>query len=154
MRLHSIRLRNYRGITDATVDFSDGVTIVEGPNEVGKSSIHEAITHLREDKASSKKASIKDLQPIGVDAGPEVELHLTSGDVEMRYAKRWLRGQSTTLSILRPTPEQLSGDEAHERFAAILAETVDVDLLVALDVAQGESLDQAPMARSAPCSRR
>ncbi|GAA0037260.1 AAA family ATPase [Brevibacterium metallidurans] len=147
MRLHSIRLRNYRGITDATVDFSDGVTIVEGPNEVGKSSIHEAITHLREDKASSKKASIKDLQPIGVDAGPEVELHLTSGDVEMRYAKRWLRGQSTTLSILRPTPEQLSGDEAHERFAAILAETVDVDLLVALDVAQGESLDQAPMAQ-------
>ncbi|WP_453985896.1 AAA family ATPase [Brevibacterium casei] len=147
MRLHSIRLRNYRGITNATVDFSDGVTIVEGPNEVGKSSIHEAITHLREDKASSKKASIKDLQPIGVDAGPEVELHLTSGDVEMTYAKRWLRGQSTTLSILRPNPQQLSGDEAHERFSAILAETVDVDLLVALDVAQGESLDQAPMAQ-------
>lgn len=147
MRLHSIRLQNYRGITDATVEFSAGVTIVEGPNEVGKSSIHEAITHLREDKASSKKASIKDLQPIGVDAGPEVELHLTSGDIEMTYAKRWLRGPSTTLSILRPHPEQLSGDEAHERFAAILADTVDVDLLVALDVAQGESLAQAPMAQ-------
>ncbi|MFE2656271.1 AAA family ATPase [Brevibacterium sp. NPDC059310] len=147
MRLHSIRLRNFRGITDATVEFSAGVTIVEGPNEVGKSSIHEAITHLREDKASSKKASIKDLQPIGVDAGPEVELHLTSGDIEMRYAKRWLRSPSTTLSILRPHPEQLSGDEAHERFSAILADTVDVDLLVALDVAQGESLAQAPMAQ-------
>ena len=37
MRLHSIRLINYRAISDATVDFSSGVTIVEGPNEVGKS---------------------------------------------------------------------------------------------------------------------
>lgn len=147
MRLHSIRLQNYRGIVDATVDFADGVTIVEGPNEVGKSSIHEAIAHLREDKSSSKKASVKDTQPIGVDEGPEVSLHLTTGDVELRYAKRWLRGQYTTLEILRPRPEQLSGDEAHERFLAVLADTVDVDLLVALDVAQGESLDQAPMAQ-------
>lgn len=147
MRLHSIRLQNYRGIVDATVDFADGVTIVEGPNEVGKSSIHEAIAHLREDKSSSKKASVKDTQPIGVDEGPEVSLHLTTGDIELRYAKRWLRGQYTTLEILRPRPEQLSGDEAHERFLSVLADTVDVDLLVALDVAQGESLAQAPMAQ-------
>ena len=132
MRLHSIRLQNYRGIVDATVDFADGVTIVEGPNEVGKSSIHEAIAHLREDKSSSKKASVKDTQPIGVDEGPEVSLHLTTGDIELRYAKRWLRGQYTTLEILRPRPEQLSGDEAHERFLSVLADTVDVDLLVAL----------------------
>lgn len=147
MKLHSIRLRNYRGITDASVEFAAGVTVIEGPNEVGKSSIAQAITHLRDDKSSSKKQSIKDIQPVGTDVGPEVELHLTTGDYELRYRKRWLRQHTTELTILRPRPEQLAGDPAHDRFLAILAETVDVDLLVALDVAQGESLEQASLAQ-------
>ena len=146
MRLHSIRLINYRAITDATVDFSSGVTIVEGPNEVGKSSIHQAITQLREDKDSSRKASVKDTQPVGSDVGPQVSLHLSTGDFEVRYSKRWIKQPFTELSILKPVPEQLSGNEAHERFLAILDETVDVDLLDALDVAQGRSLDQASLA--------
>lgn len=146
MRLHSIRLIDYRAISDATVDFSSGVTIVEGPNEVGKSSIHQAITQLREDKDSSRKASVKDTQPVGSDVGPQVELHLSTGDYELRYSKRWIRQPFTELSILKPVPEQLSGSEAHERFLAILDETVDVDLLDALDVAQGRSLDQASLA--------
>ena len=146
MRLHSIRLVNYRGIAEATVEFGSGVTIVEGPNEIGKSSIHQAITQLREDKASSRKASVKDTQPVGSDVGPEVELHLTTGEYEVRYSKRWLKQSFTELNILRPVPEQLSGDEAHERFLAILDDTVDVDLLDALDVAQGRSLAQASLA--------
>lgn len=146
MRLHSIRLIDYRAITDATVDFSSGVTIVEGPNEVGKSSIHQAITQLREDKDSSRKASVKDTQPVGSDVGPQVSLHLSTGDFEVRYSKRWIKQPFTELSILKPVPEQLSGNEAHERFLAILGETVDVDLLDALDVAQGRSLDQASLA--------
>ena len=146
MRLHSIRLINYRTISDATVDFSSGVTIVEGPNEVGKSSIHQAITQLREDKDSSRKASVKDTQPVGSDVGPQVSLHLSTGDFEVRYSKRWIKQPFTELSILKPVPEQLSGNEAHERFLAILDETVDVDLLDALDVAQGRSLDQASLA--------
>ena len=147
MKFHSIHLRNYRGIEDSRVEFGDGVTIVEGPNEVGKSSIHEAITHLREDKASSRKASVKETQPVGVDAGPEVELHLSTGDYELKYRKRWIKQPFTELSVIRPRPEQLSSDDAHDRFLAILAETVDVDLLDALDVAQGESLAQAPLAQ-------
>lgn len=147
MKLHSIHLQNYRGITDARVEFTDGVTVVEGPNEVGKSSIHQAITHLRDDKSSSRKGSIKDIQPVGADVGPEVELHLSTGDYELKYRKQWLKQQETQLNVLRPTPEQLTSDDAHDRFLAILDETVDVDLLVALDVAQGESLAQAPLAQ-------
>ncbi|GEB22877.1 AAA family ATPase [Brevibacterium aurantiacum] len=147
MKFHSIHLRNYRGIADSRVEFGDGVTVVEGPNEVGKSSIHEAITHLREDKSSSRKASVKETQPVGVDAGPEVELHLSTGDYELKYRKRWIKQPFTELSVIKPRPEQLSSDDAHDRFLSILADTVDVDLLVALDVAQGESLAQAPLAQ-------
>ncbi|WP_350270949.1 AAA family ATPase [Brevibacterium sp. CBA3109] len=147
MKFHSIHLRNYRGIADSRVEFGDGVTVVEGPNEVGKSSIHEAITHLREDKASSRKASVKETQPVGVDAGPEVELHLSTGDYELKYRKRWIKQPFTELSVISPRPEQLSSDDAHDRFLSILADTIDIDLLVALEVAQGESLAQAPLAQ-------
>ncbi|WP_166970849.1 AAA family ATPase [Brevibacterium atlanticum] len=146
MRLHSITLTDYKGITESTVEFGPGVTVVEGPNEIGKSSIHQAITQLREDKASSRKASVKDTQPVGSDVGPQVELHLSTGGYEVRYSKRWLKQPFTELRILAPVPEQLSGDEAHERFLSLLDETVDVDLLDALDVAQGRSLAQASLA--------
>ena len=44
MRLLRVRLWNYRGVTESDVSFSrSGVTIVEGPNEAGKTSIAEAL---------------------------------------------------------------------------------------------------------------
>ena len=42
MRIHRVQLRNYRGVGKSDVSFSqNGVTIVEGPNEVGKTAISE-----------------------------------------------------------------------------------------------------------------
>lgn len=146
MRLHSIHLVHYRGIDDATVEFDAGVTVVEGPNEIGKSSIHEALTQLRNDKASSRRASVKETQPVGSDVGPQAEVHLSTGEYELTYSKRWIKQPFAELTVIRPAPEQHSGDEAHERFLAILDETVDVDLLEALDVEQGSSLTQASLA--------
>ena len=44
MRIHRIKLENYRGVAATEIRFlTDGVTIVEGPNEVGKTSLVEAI---------------------------------------------------------------------------------------------------------------
>ena len=65
MKFHSIHLRNYRGIEDSRVEFGDGVTVVEGPNEVGKSSIHEAITHLRKTKRAHARPVSKRPNPSG-----------------------------------------------------------------------------------------
>lgn len=146
MRLVRITLRNFRGVEDSTVHLSDGVTVVEGPNEAGKSSIAEALRHLREMKASSRHRHILRLQPVGRDVGPEAEVELTTGEYELTYRKRWLKSPLTELHVAAPTPRQYSGDEAHERFLAILDETVDLDLLVALDSLQGESLNQPELA--------
>ena len=44
MKVLRLRLRNYRGIAQREIEFAPGgVTIVSGPNEVGKSSLSEAI---------------------------------------------------------------------------------------------------------------
>lgn len=146
MRLIKATLTNYRGIEHSTVTFGEGITVVEGPNEAGKSSIAEAIRILREEKSTAKSKRIWSLQPVGKDVGPEVELELRTGPYHLTYSKRWLRKESTSLTIHAPVNDQLTGNEAHERFLSILDETVNRDLLNALDVVQGESLDQAKLA--------
>lgn len=146
MRLTSITLRNYRGITEHTVDFADGITVVEGPNEVGKSSIPEALRLLRTEYDSAKKQIIRDIRPVHRDASPEVEARLTSGPYDMTYRKRWGKGGLTELTVHAPRREMLTGRDAHDRFEQILDETLDIDLLDALEVQQGKSLDQPLLA--------
>lgn len=142
MKLHSITLRNYRGIDERTIDFDDHITVVAGPNEVGKSSVAEALRLLRTELDSTKKSAVKDVQTVGLDAGPEAEVSVSTGEYRLTYRKRWLKKPLTELQVLEPKPEQLSGREAHERYLAILNETTDVALLDALESRQGESLRQ------------
>ena len=138
MRLHRVRLRNYRGVIDSTVEFAtDGVTIIEGDNEVGKTCIPEALDLILTALDSSKSKQVRDVKPVHRDEGPEVELEATSGDYRFVYSKRWIRQPHTTLGISAPRHEQLTGREAHERVEAILAETLDADLWRALRIEQG-----------------
>lgn len=147
MRIHRITLRNYRGTTERTLEFFDGVTVIEGRNEVGKSTLVEALRHLRIHKATTLRKEVRDTQPVGRDVGPEVEVELSTGEYRLTYYKQWLRGKRTELNITAPNPERLSGDDAHERFLQVVAETTDEGLFEALEVVQGNSLGQANLAR-------
>ena len=141
MRLQRIQLRNYRGVVKSDVSFSrNGVTIVEGPNEVGKTAISEGLQMAIDLPDSSKSSKVRDVQPVGRDEGPEVEVSLTSGNYELVYRKRWLRQPATTLEVSTPHPESFTGREAHDRLKAILAETLDEDLWKALRIQQGTEL--------------
>ena len=47
MKLHRLVLTNYRGITHREIEFPDrGVVVVSGANEIGKSSMIEALDLL------------------------------------------------------------------------------------------------------------
>ena len=135
MRLHRVRLRNYRGVTESDVSFStSGVTIVEGQNEVGKTSIAEALQLAIDFPDSSQRAQVKSVKPAGRDEGPQVEIELSSGQYEIVYRKQWLRNPGTTLELRSSRSESLTGREAHDRLKAILAETLDEDLWRALRI--------------------
>jgi hypothetical protein len=151
VRLHRITLTDFRGVESSDVTFdAPGVTVVVGPNEIGKSSIAEALRLVREYKSSSQHSSIKSVQPTHRDVGPEVSVELSTGPYRLVYTKRWLRKPSTELRILQPRAEQLTGDQAHDRVEQIFAETMDADLWSALQQVQGESLQQASLARVVP----
>ncbi|MGH3358651.1 MAG: AAA family ATPase, partial [Nocardioidaceae bacterium] len=105
MRFRRITLDHFRGVDSAAIEFGDTVTVVEGPNEVGKSTLAEAITVLFDHLDSSRRQDVRAVHQIGADVGPYVELEFTVGDYEVTYAKRFLRKPSTLLRIHAPVPE-------------------------------------------------
>ncbi len=146
MRILKIELRNYRGVNHRTVEFApDGVTIVEGPNEIGKSSIAEAIDRVIEDMDSTSRQRVLAVKPVDRDVGPEVMIEAEAGVYAFRYRKRFIRDRVTELEIFKPRPEHRTGREAHERVLAILSETVDMALWKALRMQQGDVVGQAAL---------
>ena len=143
MRIHRIELRNFRGVAHSAVSFPDaGVTIIEGDNEVGKTSLFDGLQLLLDERDSSTKTKVRDIQPVGADIGPEVTVELSTGRYRFTCSKRWLRRPETTLTISEPRREQLTGRAAHERLQTILADTLDADLWKALRLEQGADLAQ------------
>jgi len=153
MRLLRLRLVNYRGIDESEVRFAPkGITIVEGPNEAGKTSLSEAITILFDYLDSSKRSTVKAIQPVTRDVGPEIELEAESGPYVFTYFKRFHKKPETVLRITSPKPENHTGREAHERAEEILRETIDIDLWRALCIQQGEAVRQADLSKQTSLS--
>ena len=148
MIIRRIELTHYRGVTNQKVDLDDGITVIEGPNEVGKTSLAEALRLLFEFKDTSKHHDVKSTFPVDRDEGPCIEAEIETGPYRFVYRKRFKKKPETQLTVLAPTPESLTGEEAHERAIAIMAETLDVDLWRALQVEQGVALDQAVLSDS------
>ncbi len=142
MRLLRLRLQDFRGVSKRELTFSeDGITVVEGQNEIGKSSFAEAIDVLFTYPDTSVARAVTALQPVGRDVGPEVELEWATGPYRLLYRKRFLKSPETTLRVLAPTKVQLTGRDAHDRVQAILAETLDSVLWSALRVKQGAAME-------------
>jgi AAA ATPase domain len=141
VKLHRLVLTNYRGIAHREIVLPDsGVIVVSGANEIGKSSMIEAIDLLLEAKDRSTKKEVKQVKPTHADVGAEVTAEISTGPYRFVYRKRFHKKCETELTVLAPRREQLTGDEAHERVCAILAETLDTQLWRAQRVMQAASI--------------
>lgn len=148
MKLHRLTVRDFRGIREMCIEpLPIGVTIVEGPNESGKSSIVDALHLLLDDsiKASSTSSRVRESQPADRDVGSEVEAELELGDYRLTYFKRYNRRAETLLTISEPRRDQLAGDDAHERFKALFTQHCDRGLWEMMRVQQASELAQAQL---------
>jgi hypothetical protein len=153
MKFIRLRVANYRGIAAAEVKFGPtGITLMQGPNEAGKTSLGEAIGLLFEYLDSSKHRNIEAIKPVHRDEGPEIELQAESGPYAFTYLKRFLKRPETKLTITKPKPENHTGREAHERAEAILRETLDIDLWKALMIQQGDAIHQPVLTKQTSLS--
>ncbi|MDH3592942.1 MAG: AAA family ATPase, partial [Planctomycetota bacterium] len=154
MRILRVRLTNYRGIARREIEFpARGITVVEGPNEIGKSSVAEAIDLVLTHYDSTRRKEVLAIQPAGDDVGPEIEVEIETGPYRFVLSKRFLKQPATSLRVLAPKAEQHTGRPAHDRALAILDETLDRHLWEALRVQQGGVLGQAAFSDASSLAR-
>jgi DNA repair exonuclease SbcCD ATPase subunit len=147
MRVLRILLCNYRGVEDCEVRFApQGVTVVEGPNESGKTSLAEALRVVLNEKENSTKKNVRDLKRTDRDVPTEVEVDIETGPYRFTLRKAFNKRSRAELQIHAPRPETLTGGEVHARVREILDETVDIRLLDALWVQQGVKVEQTSLA--------
>ncbi|MGA9373631.1 MAG: ATP-binding protein, partial [Mycobacterium sp.] len=140
MKVHRLALTNYRGVAHRDIEFPErGVVVISGANEIGKSSMIEALDLLLTIKDRSTKKEVKAVKPTHADVGAEVTAEISTGPHRFVYRKRFHKRAETELTILEPKREQLTGDEAHDRVLSILSETVDTALWEAQRVLQASA---------------
>jgi len=146
MRVLRLRLQNFRGVADREVTPAPtGVTVLAGDNEVGKTSLVEALDMLLDEYDDARKKAVRRTQPVGQDVPTVVEAEVRAGAYHFTYRKQWHRQPSTRLVVHEPAPEQLAGREAHDRVLAVLGAEVDLPLWRALRLQQGVPLEQADL---------
>jgi len=138
--IKSMKLTNFKGLRDFTIEFSDSMTSVLGKNGSGKTTIFDAFTWLLfgKDSEDRKSFNIKTLDAQGV-AIPrithEVSAILTVDDEEIslcrRYSEKWQKKRgSATEEFTGHEEERLYNDvpmsvkEWGEKITAICSEQV------------------------------
>ncbi|AIG64335.1 hypothetical protein CATYP_06645 [Corynebacterium atypicum] len=139
MTIHSLRIENFKGIEYLELGQlpDQGVIVISGDNEEGKSTIMDAFFLLCEYAHSSNAKQVRLAQPVGRDVAPSVTAHLTAGPVEFKVKKTWLRSRSAELEVYRPTRESLTGRQADDKLQDILNTHLDRELAAAVFLRQG-----------------
>ncbi|MDG6971450.1 MAG: hypothetical protein JRN54_10160 [Nitrososphaerota archaeon] len=134
-------MKDFKGVADGGVQpRPSGITIIVGPNEIGKSSLLEGFDLLLSELDSSVKREVRESKPVGRDEGPSVEAEIEAGAYRFKIRKRWLRRPETELRVSHPRAEVKTGREAHERMREILESAVDMELFEATRYIQGASV--------------
>lgn len=145
MKILRLQMTHWRGVRSRELRLADGVTVIEGPNEIGKSSIVEAIGLLFGELDSSKKQAVKAIKPVDQDVGSSIEAEIIAGENHFIYAKTFNKATQTRLNILKPSSRQMTGRAAHEHVEQLLESTVDMGLWKALLVDQGDEVRQSSL---------
>lgn len=145
LKIHTLHVENFAGIREATLELQDnGVTVIYGPNEAGKSTLLRAFNLLISDtKVTSGAKNVKESFPKDRDENPRVSAELTVGSYRLHIEKFYKPSSGKAmLKILEPHQESLSGRDAEDRFKEIIDAETDRSLLTALTIEQGKSLDK------------
>jgi DNA repair exonuclease SbcCD ATPase subunit len=104
------------------LSFTDGINIISGNNETGKSTLIIALHHALFTPYSSQALEIKNLQPWGTELAPEVEVELWIDGILYRLDKRFLYEPICTLHEGKNGDwlKVADGDRADERIRSLL----------------------------------
>jgi DNA repair exonuclease SbcCD ATPase subunit len=120
MKLRSLALNQFKKFTRPTrLDgIGDGLNVVVGPNEMGKSTLLDALRAVLFEKYSSRAQPITVLQNARNQAGPIVELAFELDDGLYQITKRFVKKPYARLSC--PDGRTLEGDAAEDMLRTLL----------------------------------
>jgi chromosome segregation ATPase len=120
MKLRSLALNQFKKFTSPMrLDGIDnGLNVVVGPNEMGKSTLLDALRAALFEKFSSKAQPITALQNDRNQAGPVVDLAFEMDDGLYRITKRFIKKPYARLSC--PDGRTLEGDAAEDKLRGLL----------------------------------
>ena len=123
MKLRALELEQFRKFDRAVriTGMDDGLNLIVGPNEMGKSTLFAAVHAVLFERHRSQAQAVRSFQPAGHDgASPHVALQLDVGRQPYRIEKRFLRRPSAELTL--PDGRRLHGDAAEEALDALLGD--------------------------------
>jgi len=113
LNIRSIQLEQFKKFDQPVLieGFSDGLNLIAGPNEMGKSTLLLALRAALFERHGSKSQAIKSLQPNHIQgAAPSVTVEIELEDGLYRIEKRFLRRPLARLT--QPKGEIVEGNEA------------------------------------------
>jgi exonuclease SbcC len=141
MKITRLELENWMGIPRLALDFSQGINLIYGRNEIGKSSIIQSIRQALLGDPASKKPEYKALKPWGTDVSAHVKLFFTSHDGKHYRLCKSFPGGSAELYLgeIKITDEPKKTREKLFKILDISEKTTNLFHLLFID--QGESLN-------------
>ena len=120
MKIRSLAVNQFKKFTSPTrLDgVEDGLNVVVGPNEMGKSTLLDALRAVLFEKYSSRAQPIMALQNDRNQAAPVVELAIELADGLYRVTKRFIKKPYARLSC--PDGRNLEGDTAEDTLRELL----------------------------------
>jgi len=161
MKLRALAVNQFKKFTTPMrlEGIGDGLNVVVGPNEMGKSTLLDALRAALFEKHGSKAQPIKDLQNDRNEAAPVVALSFELDDGVYRIAKRFVKKPYARLHC--PDGRALEGDAAEETLRGLLgfdepgkkgAQAEALGMWNVLWVQQGQSFDAPALPDSARSS--
>jgi exonuclease SbcC len=109
MILERLRIESFAGLADREIAFGEGLNVILGPNEAGKSTLFQAIRHTLLTKAGNRRRPLETFFPLGGGDSIACSVQFLHGGQKYLLAKRWGEGGSAELVL--PNGSQLRGEE-------------------------------------------
>jgi exonuclease SbcC len=123
MILERLQIESFAGLTERSVELGEGLNVLLGPNEAGKSTLFQAIRHTLLTPANLSRPQftklLKPFLPLGGGDSIACTLHFRHGGQAYRLAKRW--GAEHSAELVLPDGSRLRGEESiREALAGLL----------------------------------
>ena len=120
MKLRKLSVNQFKRFTEPTQlgELCDGLNLVVGPNELGKSTLLDALRAVLFERNSSRAQQIKGLQNDRSGAAPVIELVFEVNGAEYTLTKRFVKSPYARLQC--PDGTLLEADAAEDRLRSLL----------------------------------